>query len=325
LEKKMNKILEELGKIGIVPVIKIDDVEKAVPLARALAAGGVPCAEITFRTEQGEEALRRVSRECPEILLGAGTVLATGQVDRAIDAGAQFIVSPGFNPKVVTHCINRGITITPGCSNPSDIEQALEAGLDVVKFFPAESTGGLPYIKAIAAPYPGLKFMPTGGINVGNIGAYLTYEKVLACGGSWIADASLINAARFDDITALCREALQKVHGFSMAHIGVNAANENEAQKAAVFFERFFGFVSKAGNSSLFAGDRIEIMKPPHPGKNGHIAVAVNNVLRAQAYLERNGFDFNQESAKPDGKGGLASIYLADEVVGFAVHLVQKK
>jgi 2-dehydro-3-deoxyphosphogluconate aldolase/(4S)-4-hydroxy-2-oxoglutarate aldolase len=325
LEKKMNKILEELGKIGIVPVIKIDDAAKAVPLARALAAGGIPCAEITFRTEQGEEALRRVSRECPEILLGAGTVLTTGQVDKAIDAGAQFIVSPGFNPKVVAHCVNRGIAVTPGCSNPSDIEQALEAGLDVVKFFPAENTGGLPYIKAIAAPYPGLKFMPTGGINVNNIGSYLAYEKILACGGSWMADAALINAARFDEITALCREALQKAHDFSVAHIGVNAVNENEARKAAVFFERFFGFVSKAGNSSIFAGDGIEIMKSPCPGKNGHIAVAVNNVLRAQAYLERNGLDFNRESAKPNGKGGLVSIYLADEVAGFAVHLVQKK
>lgn len=320
----MNEILEKLGKIGIVPVIKIDDVEKAVSLARALAAGGIPCAEITFRTEQGEEALRRVSRECPEILLGAGTVLTTGQVDRAIDAGARFIVSPGFNPKVVAHCINRGIPITPGCSNPSDIEQALEAGLDVVKFFPAESAGGLSYIKAIAAPYPGLKFMPTGGINAGNIGTYLSYEKILACGGSWMADATLINAARFDEISALCREALQNAHGFSVAHIGVNAANEDEARKAAAFFERFFGFTSKAGGSSIFAGDRIEIMKSPCLGKNGHIAVAVNNVFRAQAYLERNGLDFNRESAKSNGKGDLVSIYLADEVAGFAVHLVQK-
>ncbi|MDR1239546.1 MAG: bifunctional 4-hydroxy-2-oxoglutarate aldolase/2-dehydro-3-deoxy-phosphogluconate aldolase [Treponema sp.] len=321
----MNEVFEELGNIGIVPVITIDDVEKAVPLARALTAGGIPCAEITFRTEQGEEALRRIGRECPEILPGAGTVLTPGQVDRAVEAGARFIASPGFNPKVVAHCIRRGIPIVPGCSNPSDIEQALEAGLDAVKFFPAESAGGLPYIKAVAAPYPGLKFMPTGGINADNIGTYLSYEKIFACGGSWMVDASLINAARFDEITRRCREALQKAHGFSMAHIGINTANEDEARKAAAFLERVFGFAPRDGGSSIFAGDGIEIVKFPRPGRNGHIAVAVNNVPRAKAYLERNGLDFNRESAHPDGKGGLSAIYLSGEVAGFAVHLVQKK
>jgi 2-dehydro-3-deoxyphosphogluconate aldolase/(4S)-4-hydroxy-2-oxoglutarate aldolase len=321
----MNEILEELGKIGIVPVIRIDDAEKAVPLARALVAGDIPCAEITFRTKEGEEAIRRVGRECPEILLGAGTVLTTDQVDRAIGAGARFIVSPGFNPKVVAYCVKRGIPITPGCSSPSDMEQALEAGLEAVKFFPAESAGGLPYIKAVAAPYPGLKFMPTGGINADNIGTYLSYEKILACGGSWMADPSLVNDGRFDEITRRCREAQRKAHGFSMTHIGINAANEDEARKSAAFFERVFGFSPKEGNSSIFAGDGIEIMKSPYLGRNGHIAVAVNNVERAKACLERNGLVFNSESAKPDGKGGLLSIYLSDEPAGFAVHLVQKK
>jgi 2-dehydro-3-deoxyphosphogluconate aldolase/(4S)-4-hydroxy-2-oxoglutarate aldolase len=321
----MNEVLEKLGRIGIVPVIKIDDVEKALPLARALQAGGIPCAEITFRTAQGEEAIRRVHQGLPEILLGAGTVLTTEQVDRAVDAGAQFIVSPGFNPKVVAHCIKRGIPITPGCSNPSDIEAALEAGLDVVKFFPAEPSGGLAYIKAVAAPYPGLKFMPTGGISPANIGTYLAYEKILACGGSWMVGADLLDAGNFDAITALCKEAVQKVHGFSMVHLGINAANEAEARKAAAFFESFLGLPVRDGKKSLFAGDGIEIMKSPYLGKNGHIAIAVNNVLRAKAYLERAGLAFNADSANPDGKGGLTAIYLKDEVAGFAVHLVQKK
>jgi 2-dehydro-3-deoxyphosphogluconate aldolase/(4S)-4-hydroxy-2-oxoglutarate aldolase len=321
----MNEILEELGKIGIAPVIRIDDIEKAVPLARALIAGGIPCAEITFRTEEGEEAIRRIGRECPEILLGAGTVLTTDQVDRAVDAGARFIVSPGFNPKVVAHCIKRGTPIIPGCSNPSDIEQALEYGLEAIKFFPAENAGGLPYIKAVAAPYPGLKFMPTGGINADNIGTYLSCEKILACGGSWMADASLVHEGRFDEIAKRCREALQKAHGFSVAHIGINAANEDEARKAAAFLERFFGFIPRDGNSSIFSSDRIELMKAPYLGKNGHIAVAVNNVWRAKAFLERNGLSFNNESAKQDGKGALVSVYLQDELAGFAIHLAQKK
>lgn len=321
----MHKVLEELEKIGIVPVIKIDDVEKALPLAKALLAGGIPCAEVTFRTAQGEEAMRRISKGLPEILLGAGTVINTDQVDRAIDAGARFIVSPGLNPKVAAYCVKRGIPITPGCSNPSDIEAAIEFGFDVIKFFPAEPSGGLPYIKAVAAPYPNIKFMPTGGIGADNIGTYLAYEKIVACGGSWMVGADLINAGKFDEITALCKEAMRKAHGFSMVHIGINAGDEGEARKATAFFETFFGFQAKEGNKSFFAGPGIEVMKSPYLGKHGHIAIAVNNVLRAKAYLERLGLSFNQDSANPDGKGGLAAIYFADEVAGFAVHLVQKK
>ncbi|MDR2143020.1 MAG: bifunctional 4-hydroxy-2-oxoglutarate aldolase/2-dehydro-3-deoxy-phosphogluconate aldolase [Treponema sp.] len=203
------KLFEQIGKIGIVPVIKIDDPEKAVPLAGALRAGNLPCAEITFRTSAGEEAIRRIHGEVPEILLGAGTILTADQVDRAAAAGAGFAVSPGFNPRVVFRCIERGLPVIPGCSNPSDMEMALEAGLETVKFFPAEQGGGLDYIKAVAAPYPMLSFVPTGGINPGNLAKYLAFEKVLACGGSWMAGADLINAGDFGRITALCKEAVE--------------------------------------------------------------------------------------------------------------------
>jgi 2-dehydro-3-deoxyphosphogluconate aldolase/(4S)-4-hydroxy-2-oxoglutarate aldolase len=321
----MVAILEEIGKIGIVPVIKIDDPEKAVPLARALLAGGIPCAEITFRTSQGEAALSRISREVPEILAGAGTVLTVEQADKAIAAGAKFIVSPGFNPRVVGHCIDKGIPIIPGCSNPSDMEAALEAELGVVKFFPAEQSGGLDYIKAVAAPYTTLKFVPTGGINAGNIASYIAYERILACGGSWMVPADRINAGDFDTITALCREAMSKILGFSMVHIGINAANETEALKAAHLFESLFGFIPKVGASSIFAGEGIEIMKAPYLGKNGHIAIGTNSLKRSVAYLERKGFTFNTSSAKTDAKGTVIALYLSDEIAGFAVHLVQKK
>jgi len=209
----MHKVLEELGKIGIVPVIKIDDVEKAVPLARALIAGGIPCVEITFRTVQGEEAIRRIAREVPEILLGAGTVLSAAQAEKAAAAGAKFIVSPGLNPKTAAYCIENNLPFTPGCVTPSEIEQALEFGFDLVKFFPAEQAGGLAYIKAVSAPYPGIKFMPTGGINADNIGKYMAFEKVHACGGSWMATAELINSGDFEKITALSREAVQSIRG----------------------------------------------------------------------------------------------------------------
>jgi 2-dehydro-3-deoxyphosphogluconate aldolase/(4S)-4-hydroxy-2-oxoglutarate aldolase len=321
----MHHVLEELGKIGIVPVIKIDDVEKAVPLAKALVAGGIPCAEVTFRTAQGEDAIRRIAAELPGILLGAGTVLTADQVDRAIAAGAKFIVSPGLNPKVVARCLEKGIPVTPGCSNPSDIEQALEAGLEVVKFFPAEQAGGLDYIKAIAAPYPNLKFMPTGGINAGNIAKYIAFDKIHACGGSWMVGADLINAGDFERITALSREAVLSLLGFSMVHLGINAENGEEAQRAAALFETLFGFAVKPGNSSIFAGEGIEIMKAPYLGTHGHIAIGTHTVVRAQAFLERAGFKFRPESAKTDAKGALTAIYLQDEIAGFAVHLVQKK
>jgi 2-dehydro-3-deoxyphosphogluconate aldolase/(4S)-4-hydroxy-2-oxoglutarate aldolase len=321
----MHAVLEELGKIGIVPVIKIDDVEKAVPLAKALIAGGIPCAEVTFRTAQGEEAMRRISKEVPGILLGAGTVLTTEQADRAIGAGAKFIVSPGLNPKVVAHCAAKGIPITPGCSNPSDIEQALEFGLDVVKFFPAEQAGGLDYIKAIAAPYPNLKFMPTGGINAGNIAKYIAFEKIHACGGSWMVNAEYINAGDFEKITALSREAVLNLLGLSFAHIGINAGGEEAAGKAAKLFNFLFGFTVKDGNSSVFAGDCIEIVKQSAPGIHGHIAIGTNTIHRAIAWLERNGIALDHANAKKDAKGKLIAVYCKEEVLGFAWHLVQKK
>ncbi|GHT56539.1 hypothetical protein FACS1894109_05800 [Spirochaetia bacterium] len=322
----MHKVLEDLGKIGIIPVIKIDDPEKAVPLAKALVAGGIPCAEVTFRTAQGEEAIRRMAAEVPGILVGAGTVLTTDQVDRAIRAGAKYIVSPGLNPKVVAYCIEKGIPITPGCSNPSDIEAALELGLDVVKFFPAEQAGGLDYIKAVSAPYPSLKFIPTGGINAANINKYIAYNKILACGGSWMVGADLINAGDFAKITALAREAVFNIFGFSVVHFGINAKSHDAAAKAAVLFNSLFGFPLKDGNSSVFAGDYIEIMKlPTASGTNGHIAIGTNSIERAQVYLEGLGIAFDPSSVKTGPDGQKIVIFARDEILGFAWHLIQKK
>lgn len=205
-------MLEKISKIGVVPVVQIDNADLAVPLAHALREGGIPCAEITFRTQEGAQAIRNIAKADPDMLLGAGTVLRTEQVDQAIDAGAKFMVSPGFNPKVVDYCLKKDILILPGCSTPSDMEQAIERGLKVVKFFPAEQAGGLPFIKAVAAPYNMLKFMPTGGISVSNLEQYLSFGKILACGGSWMVKADLINGQKFDEITKLCKEAMEIVH-----------------------------------------------------------------------------------------------------------------
>ena len=207
----MNKILEKIQEIGIVPVVVLEDAKDARPLGKALCEGGLPCAEVTFRTDAAEEVIQILTKEFPHMLVGAGTVLTTGQVDRAVAAGAKFIVSPGLNPRVVKYCVEKGILIIPGCSNPSDIEQALEQGLDVVKFFPAEAAGGLKMIKAIAAQYVGVKFMPTGGINVENVKEYLAYDRIIACGGSWMVKGDLVKAGNYEEITALSKEAVEIV------------------------------------------------------------------------------------------------------------------
>ncbi|MBQ6239853.1 MAG: bifunctional 4-hydroxy-2-oxoglutarate aldolase/2-dehydro-3-deoxy-phosphogluconate aldolase [Firmicutes bacterium] len=318
----MNPVLEKIGAIGIVPVIKIDDAKLAVPLAKALVEGGLPVAEVTFRTDEAEEAIKLISKEVPEMLVGAGTVLTTAQVDRAVLAGAKFIVSPGLNPKVVQYCVDKGIPITPGTSNASDIEQALELGLEVVKFFPAGQLGGIATIKALAAPYTKVKFMPTGGVNAKTLNDYLSFPKVLACGGSWMVNADLINAGKFDEIRAMTAEAVRTMLGFELAHVGINAENEAEALATAKFFEDAFGFTSKNGNSSVFAGTAVEVMKAGGPGRLGHIAIRTNYIDRAVRYMESRGYEF--EPGKYDAKGNMTAIYFKQEIAGFAVHLVQK-
>ena len=207
----MNAVLEQISKIGIVPVVKIDNAADALPLAKALCAGGLPCAEVTFRTSAAAEAIKIMTDNFPSMCVGAGTVLNAEQVDAAVAAGAKFIVSPGLNPRTVKYCVEKNIPITPGTSSPSDIEQAIELGLDVVKFFPAEQSGGLAKIKAMAAPYAMVKFMPTGGINTKNLADYLSCDKILCCGGSWMVKGELVNNGEFDKIRELTAEARKLV------------------------------------------------------------------------------------------------------------------
>ncbi|MEG2316519.1 MAG: bifunctional 4-hydroxy-2-oxoglutarate aldolase/2-dehydro-3-deoxy-phosphogluconate aldolase, partial [Clostridia bacterium] len=188
------EMIEQLSLAGLVPVIKVEDAADAVPLCKALSDGGLPVAEITFRSDAAEEAIKRVHAELPEVILGAGTVLTTEQVDRAVAAGAAYIVSPGLNPEIVKYCQQKGVPVVPGCANPSDIEVALSLGLKTVKFFPAEALGGISLIKAMAAPYGGVTFLPTGGITEKNLNEYLAFPKIVACGGSWMVPADAVAA-----------------------------------------------------------------------------------------------------------------------------------
>ena len=207
----MNEVLKQMSEFGIIPVVVLNDTKDAEPLGKALIEGGIPCAEVTFRTEAAEESIRIMSEKFPEMLVGAGTVLTTEQVDRAVAAGAKFIVSPGLNPKVVKYCIEKNIPVTPGVITPSEVEQAIELGLEVVKFFPAESFGGLKTIKSMAAPYNKMKFMPTGGITPANVREYLAFDKIIACGGSWMVSGALVKEGKFDEITKLVAEAAEIV------------------------------------------------------------------------------------------------------------------
>ena len=205
----MKTLEEQFYDYAVVPVVVLDDAEDAAPLAEALVKGGLPCAEVTFRTEAAEESIRIMSEKYPEMLVGAGTVLTTEQVDRAVAAGAKFIVSPGFDPEIVDYCMEKNIPVFPGCVSPSEVAQAVKRGLKVVKFFPAEQAGGLAMLKAMAAPYTMLKFMPTGGINTKNLKEYLGFSKILCCGGSWMVKGDIIKNKEFDKITEMTREATE--------------------------------------------------------------------------------------------------------------------
>jgi 2-dehydro-3-deoxyphosphogluconate aldolase / (4S)-4-hydroxy-2-oxoglutarate aldolase len=211
MHEPMTDVLDRLREFRIVPVIVIDDPEDAVPLAAALIEGGLPCAEITYRTAGAGGALRRIADEFPDMLVGAGTVLSPQQAAGAREAGAKFLVSPGSNPRVVEYCLEQEIPIFPGVCTPTEVEAVLELGIRVVKFFPAEPMGGVAFLKALAGPYTTVEFMPTGGIHAGNIGQYLSFRKVVACGGSWMAPAEWIRAREFERICQETARAVQTV------------------------------------------------------------------------------------------------------------------
>jgi 2-dehydro-3-deoxyphosphogluconate aldolase/(4S)-4-hydroxy-2-oxoglutarate aldolase len=264
-----------------------------------------------------------VHEALPHVALCAGTVLTTEQVDRAVAAGAAAIVSPGLSPEIVKYCVEKNIPICPGTSTPSDIQVALSFGLKAVKFFPAEAAGGLPMIKNLAPVYPGLNFMPTGGVNEKNMLDYLAFDRIICCGGTFMCPKDLIKNKEWDKITELTRNAVDKMLGFELRHIGLNTENAEESLAECKKLSALMGLPVKEGNSSNFVGTAFEVMKSMGRGKHGHIAIGTNSVKRAKWHLEQRGYKFIEESAVVKN-GKLIAIYLEDEVAGFAVHLVQK-
>ena len=320
----MDEILKIIEGYGIIPVVRIEKAADAIPLGNALCKGGLPLSEITFRTAAAEEAIRTMTERVPELIVGAGTVLTTEQARKAIRAGARFIVSPGFNPKVVSFCREQGVPVIPGVNSPTQIEAAMECGLRVMKFFPAEESGGAAFLKAVAAPYEGIRFIPTGGINPANLISYLSSKNVIACGGSWMVKTDLISAGKFEEITRLTTEAIRILLGFALAHVGINEENAGNASKNVELFSRLFHFPITEGQGSFFLGEKeIEIMKGPGCGEKGHLAFATNDVPRALFYLGRQGIRPVAGTEKEkDGKTIL--VYLDREIAGFAIHLRQK-
>lgn len=320
----MEDILQKISDIGVLPVIKIEDLHHAVPLAMALRKGGINAIEITIRNAVAIDAIRAIVEAYPDMMVGAGTVLSAKMADAAMEAGAKYIVCPGFDPGVVAYCMQKGISVVPGCVTPSEVNEAVKLGLKILKFFPAEANGGVEAIKLLAGPFAGIRFLPTGGINYSNLENYLRYDAVAACGGSFMAKADAIRAGKWDEISAACQRAVMISLGFSLAHVGLNHRNEAEAAANAEALNSIFSLGIKNGNSSLFCGKEIEFMKKPFYGKKGHIGFYSNSVARALAYFKGRGVNIREESIRRDADGKLVSFYIQQEIGGFALHIVRK-
>lgn len=317
-------IIKQLDLYGIIPVTALDKEEDAVSIGKALCAGGLPVAEVMFRTSAAEASIRAMSQGLPDMLVGAGTVLTTEQVDRAAAAGAKFIVTPGFNPDVVDHCIRRGLPVIPGVSTASQVEQGLARGLKVLKFFPAEASGGVPVLKALAGPYKDVKFVPTGGINSDNLLDYIKLQNVAAVGGSWIVKKDMVAARDFAGIEKTASAAVNKMHNFHLVHLGINAADPKEAMKISAALCGLFGFAEDdRGDKSVFSGKSFEIMKHPGKGTHGHIAIGCTNVERAAFYFKNRGINLLMDTATYRPDGTMKFVYLDMELGGFMFHLVE--
>lgn len=316
-------VLNRLAKAALVPVVVLENSEDAVPTANALLKGGIDVMEITFRTAAAADSIKVVSEKCPDMLVGAGTVISLEQCKKAVECGAKFIVAPGYDEEVVSWCVKNNIAVTPGCVTPTEIMAAIKQGLKVVKFFPANVYGGLAAMKALNGPFGGIKFIPTGGVNQDNVGEFSAAPFIHAVGGSWVCSKADISAHNFDKITELCKKARQAILGYEVAHIGINTEDDKASTSVCEDLGKAFDFDTKPGSSSNFSSSSIEVMKSMYLGKNGHIAIRTNKISVAIADLESKGFEVDMDTAKFKGDKMIA-VYLKNEFGGFAVHLLQK-
>lgn len=321
------EIEKELYLNGVAPVVVLDDANDAVPLAKALLAGGVRFMEITLRTDAALESIRKVAKEVPEMIVGAGTVINIDTTKQALEAGANFIVSPGVNEEMVKYCIDNDVAVIPGTQTMTEIMQAINLGCEIVKLFPAENIGGVKYLKSINSVFPKLKFMPSGGIGLNNFLAYAEYPNVAAATGSWLAPKDLVKAKKFDEITEIARKTILTMHNFKLLHIGINNKDDEAAHTAAKCLADLLSEPLLDKGTAWFVGNMADVVKyDTLPGPHGHIAIEVNNVDRAVRYFEDRGYRFTDVGKGEDDKG-LIAIWFDEKQVdvgGFAVHLRRK-
>ena len=318
-------VMERIERAGLVPVVVLEQVDDAVPVAQALLAADLDIMEITMRTEAGIAAIRAVSEQVPDMLVGAGTILSLAKCRESVAAGARFIVSPGYDPVIVNWCIANQMPITPGCVTPTEITTALNAGIKTVKFFPANIYGGAKGCNNLYAPFKsaGLRFIPTGGVNNDNLNEYADKPFILAIGGGWLCDPASVSSHNYAAITETAKAAIDALLGFEVVHVGINQENEEAAAEVSSALNKAFGFAIKSGALSNFASTAIEIYKSNYLGAMGHLAIRTNNVNRAIHYLSRRGYKVDMTTAKYKGDR-MNTVYLTDEIGGFAIHLMQK-
>ena len=319
----MTAMNEALRSGGILPVVAIDKIEYAVPLATAIVEAGLPGMEITFRTECAADAIRAIRKAFPDLLIGAGTILSRALANEALAAGADFLVTPGFNPKVVTYAIEKNVPVYPGVTTPAEIEEAMEMGLEVLKFFPAEMSGGIAKLKILAGPYKNIKFIPTGGIDEKNFKDYLALDNVVAVGGSFMIAKKAMTTGNFEAVKAELDRIIDVMLDMSLTHVGINHSCEEESLNTAKELEHAFHMPYNVGNSSIFSGVKeFELMKKGGRGIHGHISIGVTDIDRGIRFLQARGVAVNMDSMVTKN-GKKIAVYLEKEIGGFAFHLMK--
>ena len=320
----MTAITETIRSGGILPVVTLERIEYAVPLARAVAESGLPGMEVVFRSACAADAIRTIRNALPGLLLGAGTILNCDQVNKAIDAGADFLVSPGFAPKVVSCSVRRGIPIYPGVTTPTEIEQAMEYGLDVLKFFPAETSGGVDKLKSFAGPYKNIRFIPTGGINEKNFKEYLALDNVVAVGGSFMIASTAMASGQFDAVKAELDRIIAMMLGLNVVRVGIHHTCAADALDSAKALERAFYKIYSEGDSSFLCGaQEFELMKTDGRGTHGQIAIGVADIDRAIRFLNARGVAVDMDSLQITN-GKKTGAFLKNEIGGFAFRLIKQ-
>ncbi len=299
----MHQMIEKISGFGLIPVVKIEDAGRAEPLASALLEGGLPVAEITFRTEAAPEAIAILRERFPDMIVGAGTVINVKQCEEALEAGARFIVSPGLDRETVLYCKENNIPVMPGVATPTEVQAALAMGVRHLKFFPAEALGGLKTLQAISAPLSLAEFVPLGGINAGNLREYLSFPRVLACGGTWMVRSDLIENGNFEEITARTRQAIASMLGFEPVQIAAPGAAG-----------------MPCGLESL-----LPFLRRTQGGESGHMVIATCDIRRAVFYLEQRGMTVEAGADAGDLPLPPGARTLKDEIAGYSIHLAEKQ